>query len=287
MPRRTPDRVRPEIVLERVHAAALAVPGETRRQAGALHRRGRAGSPIEAIADDHGPRIQDRAFAPHASRDLNRLVLVPRPGPHVTAERAVGVQGEVDLVAQDERGVALGVPAGVGIDEAHHLLGVPGQDLGHALAGGPDLYERAQALARKGHIIVGADEKTSIQARRACGRMTPVRPGRPWFPNGRPSRCVNRRHPSDGAPCAVPRPRPAASELSTRYRWGPAAPGAGSLRRCVSETSSAGRRGRLAPAPALWARLPSPLLPLVACDGVQRKAWSIDPPRNLSLRLLS
>jgi len=41
------------------------------------------------------------------------------------------------------------------------------------------LYERAQALARKGHRIVCADEKTSIQARRACGRTTPARPGRP------------------------------------------------------------------------------------------------------------
>ncbi len=42
-----------------------------------------------------------------------------------------------------------------------------------------NLYERAQALARKGHIIVCADEKTSIQARKACGRTTPARPGRP------------------------------------------------------------------------------------------------------------
>jgi DDE superfamily endonuclease len=41
------------------------------------------------------------------------------------------------------------------------------------------LYERAQRLARKGHLIVCADEKTSIQARRACGPMTPARPGRP------------------------------------------------------------------------------------------------------------
>ena len=38
------------------------------------------------------------------------------------------------------------------------------------------LYERAQALARTGHIVVCADEKTSIQARRACGRTTPARP---------------------------------------------------------------------------------------------------------------
>jgi len=42
-----------------------------------------------------------------------------------------------------------------------------------------DLYERAHALARKGHIIVCADEKTSIQARKASGRTTPARPGRP------------------------------------------------------------------------------------------------------------
>jgi DDE superfamily endonuclease len=41
------------------------------------------------------------------------------------------------------------------------------------------LYERAQALARKGHLIVCADEKTSIQARQACGRTTPAQPGRP------------------------------------------------------------------------------------------------------------
>jgi DDE superfamily endonuclease len=41
------------------------------------------------------------------------------------------------------------------------------------------LYERAQALARRGHLIICADEKTSIQARRACGPMTPARPGRP------------------------------------------------------------------------------------------------------------
>jgi DDE superfamily endonuclease len=40
-------------------------------------------------------------------------------------------------------------------------------------------YERAQRLARRGHLIVCADEKTSIQARRACGPMTPARPGRP------------------------------------------------------------------------------------------------------------
>jgi DDE superfamily endonuclease len=41
------------------------------------------------------------------------------------------------------------------------------------------LYERAHALARKGHILVCADEKTSIQARQACGRTTPARPGWP------------------------------------------------------------------------------------------------------------
>jgi DDE superfamily endonuclease len=41
------------------------------------------------------------------------------------------------------------------------------------------LYERAQALARKGHLIVCVDEKTSIQARQACGRTTPAQPGRP------------------------------------------------------------------------------------------------------------
>jgi hypothetical protein len=41
------------------------------------------------------------------------------------------------------------------------------------------LYERAQALARKGHLLVCADEKTSIQARRVCGHTTPARPGWP------------------------------------------------------------------------------------------------------------
>ncbi len=41
------------------------------------------------------------------------------------------------------------------------------------------LYERAQRLARRGHLLVCADEKTSIQARRACGPLTPARPGRP------------------------------------------------------------------------------------------------------------
>jgi len=43
------------------------------------------------------------------------------------------------------------------------------------------LYERAQALAGTGHLIVCADEKTSIQARRACGRTIPARPGRPMY----------------------------------------------------------------------------------------------------------
>jgi hypothetical protein len=47
------------------------------------------------------------------------------------------------------------------------------------------LYERAQALARRGHLIVCADEKTSIQARQACGRTTPARPGRPMHLPGR------------------------------------------------------------------------------------------------------
>jgi hypothetical protein len=40
------------------------------------------------------------------------------------------------------------------------------------------LYERAQSLARQGHIIVCVDEKTSIQARKACGRTMPAGPGR-------------------------------------------------------------------------------------------------------------
>jgi len=40
-----------------------------------------------------------------------------------------------------------------------------------------DLYERAQGLARKGHIIVCADEKTSIQARQTSGGTTPPGPG--------------------------------------------------------------------------------------------------------------
>jgi Homeodomain-like domain len=40
------------------------------------------------------------------------------------------------------------------------------------------LYERAQLLARQGQIIVCADEKTSIQARKACGRTMPAGSGR-------------------------------------------------------------------------------------------------------------
>src|SRR5262249_48918669 len=40
-----------------------------------------------------------------------------------------------------------------------------------------DLYERAQELSRKGHVIVCADEKTSIQARKATGGTTPAGPG--------------------------------------------------------------------------------------------------------------
>jgi DDE superfamily endonuclease len=42
-----------------------------------------------------------------------------------------------------------------------------------------DLYERAQQLAAKGHVVVCADEKTSIQARQAEGTLRPTRPGRP------------------------------------------------------------------------------------------------------------
>ena len=41
------------------------------------------------------------------------------------------------------------------------------------------LYERAQELASVGHIVVCADEKTSLQARKAVGGTRPVRPGRP------------------------------------------------------------------------------------------------------------
>jgi hypothetical protein len=41
------------------------------------------------------------------------------------------------------------------------------------------LYERAQELATVGHIVVCADEKTSIQARKATGGSRPARPGRP------------------------------------------------------------------------------------------------------------
>ena len=40
-----------------------------------------------------------------------------------------------------------------------------------------DLYERAQELGRKGHIIVCVDEKTSIQARKAGGGTTAACPG--------------------------------------------------------------------------------------------------------------
>jgi hypothetical protein len=40
-----------------------------------------------------------------------------------------------------------------------------------------DLYGRAQELSRKGHIIVCADEKTSIQARKAIGGTTAAGPG--------------------------------------------------------------------------------------------------------------
>ena len=42
-----------------------------------------------------------------------------------------------------------------------------------------DLYERAQGLARRGHIIVCADEKTSIQARKTSGATAPAIPGYP------------------------------------------------------------------------------------------------------------
>src|SRR5918996_5445144 len=42
-----------------------------------------------------------------------------------------------------------------------------------------DLCERAHGLARKGHIIICADEKTSIQARKATGGTMPAGPGQP------------------------------------------------------------------------------------------------------------
>lgn len=42
-----------------------------------------------------------------------------------------------------------------------------------------NLYERAAALAEKGHIVVCADEKPSIQARTLIGGLTPPRPGVP------------------------------------------------------------------------------------------------------------
>lgn len=41
------------------------------------------------------------------------------------------------------------------------------------------LYERAQELASVGHIVVCADEKTSLQARKAIGGSRPAQPGRP------------------------------------------------------------------------------------------------------------
>ncbi len=40
-----------------------------------------------------------------------------------------------------------------------------------------DLYERAQGLHRKGHIVVCTDEKTSIQARKAVGGTLAASPG--------------------------------------------------------------------------------------------------------------
>src|SRR5499427_5033973 len=40
-----------------------------------------------------------------------------------------------------------------------------------------DLYERAQELAANGHVVVCADEKTSIQARQSEGAPRPARPG--------------------------------------------------------------------------------------------------------------
>jgi len=40
-----------------------------------------------------------------------------------------------------------------------------------------DLYERAQELRQKGHVIVCADEKTSIQARKATGGTSAAAPG--------------------------------------------------------------------------------------------------------------
>jgi hypothetical protein len=41
------------------------------------------------------------------------------------------------------------------------------------------LYEGARELASVGHIVVCADEKTSLQARKAVGGTRPARPGRP------------------------------------------------------------------------------------------------------------
>lgn len=69
---------------------------------------------------------------------------VPRQGLHIAEELAVRVQGEVDLVAEEKLGVALGPPAGVGIDEADDLVGVARQHLGHDLASRPDLGLRAR-----------------------------------------------------------------------------------------------------------------------------------------------
>ena len=42
-----------------------------------------------------------------------------------------------------------------------------------------DLYERVHELRREGHIIICADEKTSIQARKATGGTRPAGPGHP------------------------------------------------------------------------------------------------------------
>jgi DDE superfamily endonuclease len=42
-----------------------------------------------------------------------------------------------------------------------------------------NLYERAQELAAKGHVVVCADEKTSIQARQSEGTPRPTCPGMP------------------------------------------------------------------------------------------------------------
>ncbi|MBI4608059.1 MAG: IS630 family transposase [Candidatus Rokubacteria bacterium] len=42
-----------------------------------------------------------------------------------------------------------------------------------------DLYAQAQSLAQRGHIVVCADEKTSLQARKTQGALSPARPGLP------------------------------------------------------------------------------------------------------------